>query len=188
MILTLKIISLLLGIIWRVYWYLMEIPANKNKPKKGKKSLFLEKSAIFIVSIFVFTQLLGFTVWSFENQLVNIIGFIIVVLGFLECMIARYNLSDNWANSYEFQIKEKQELITHGIYRYVRHPIYGGMFFMGIGMLMVAGSYTLLILAPLIFVSINYLAIREEKLLYQHFGKKYKDYMKVSKKFIPFVY
>lgn len=183
----LRILSLALGIIWRIYWYIKAIPAEKNKPKKENKILFFEEVPIFLISVFIVSQLLGFVIWPFYNQSINIFGFIIVVLGFLECMIARNNLSDNWANSYEFQIKEKQELITHGIYKYVRHPIYGGMWLMGIGMLLVAGSYTVVIFAPIIFVGINILATREEKLLTKHFGKKYLEYMKTSKRFIPFI-
>lgn len=184
---VLRILSLLLGIVWRIYWYVMEFPANRNKPKKSNKNIVTEKLAIFIISLFIVIQLFGLVIWPFENQSINIIGFVFVVLGFIECMIARYNLSDNWTNSYEYQIKEKHKLITNGIYKYVRHPIYGGMWLMGIGMLLVAGSYSVVIFTPFVFIGINYLANREEKLLTKHYGKKYLNYMKTSKKFIPFL-
>ena len=184
----LNVFSLVLGITWRVYWYIKEKPANENKPKIKNKYIILEKISICITSLFIASQLLGFTVFPFQNQIVNIFGFLLVLAGFAECMIARYNLSDNWANSYEYQIKKKHELITSGIYAFVRHPIYGGMWLMGTGMLMVSGSNSVILFIPLVLVAINHLARREEKLLTKHFGKKYLTYQKSSKKFIPFIY
>jgi protein-S-isoprenylcysteine O-methyltransferase Ste14 len=184
----LNILSLLLGITWRVYWYIMERPANVNKPKMQKRYIALEKILIFISAVFVVTQLFGFVALPFHNPTINAIGFLIVVAGFAECMIARHNLSDNWANSYEFQIKEKHELVTHGIYKYVRHPIYGGMFLMGAGMLLVAGSYLVVPFAVVVWGAINMIAQREENLLTRHFGKEYLKYMEDSKRFIPLIY
>lgn len=180
----LNILSLTLGFIWRLYWIFMEKPADKNKPKKEKRYITKEKVGILIIATFIVTQLLGFVILPFKNQVIHIIGFVITLLGFIECMVARYNLSDNWANSYEYQIKEKHELITKGIYKYVRHPIYGGMFLMGAGMLLTAGSLTVIIYIPFVWFAINKIAQREEQLLIKHFGKKYVEYMKNSKRFI----
>jgi protein-S-isoprenylcysteine O-methyltransferase Ste14 len=165
----------------------MEKPADKNKPKKEKRYITKEKVGILIIATFIVTQLLGFVILPFQNQKIHIIGFAITLLGFIECMVARYNLSDNWANSYEYQIKEKHELITKGIYKYVRHPIYGGMFLMGIGMLLTAGSLTVIIYIPFVWFAINKIAQREEQLLIKHFGKEYATYMKNSKKIIPLI-
>ena len=185
---TLSLIALALGVSWRLYWHTMEKRADRNKPKTKHHLFQVERAGIFIISVFILTQLLGLVVFPFHSPVVQTVGLVITFLGFIECMIARHNLADNWANSFEYQIKEKHELITSGIYRYVRHPIYGGMWLMGCGMLLVAGSLTVVIYIPVVMTALVPLARREEKLLTDTFGLHYSAYMKTSKRFIPFVW
>jgi protein-S-isoprenylcysteine O-methyltransferase Ste14 len=185
---TLSIISLALGLIWRVYWYVMEIRADKNKPKKNHHVIISEQGVILFLSFFVVINLVGIVWFPFHNTLVAWIGFGLVIGGFAECMAARYILADNWANSFEYQIKEHHELITRGIYHLVRHPIYGGMWLMGTGMLLVAGTYLVFLFVPLVFIGMIPLALREERLLTHTFGQQYRTYMHSSKRFIPFIY
>ena len=56
------------------------------------------------------------------------------------------------------------------------------------GALMVAESYIFIPIIVLTLFIIEASSRREEKLLTKHFGKKYTEYMKTTKKFIPFIY
>ena len=183
----LRILALTLGVIWRLYWYVMEKRADKRKPKTRKDAIVWEEIGIILLTTFVVLNLFDIVLFPFRNTLVQCIGFIITCLGFAECMSARYVLADNWANSFEYQIKKKHELVTKGIYTYVRHPIYGGMWLMGTGMLLVAGTYLVALFIPLVFIGIIPLAFREEALLTKAFGKQYRTYMRTSQRFIPFI-
>ncbi len=75
-------------------------------------------------------------------------------------------------------------LVTTGLYRYVRHPIYAaGIVFLWLMPLMTNNLLTIN-LGLTSFVIIG--AILEERKLVKVFGKTYTDYAAVTPKFIPF--
>ncbi|MEK7096833.1 MAG: isoprenylcysteine carboxylmethyltransferase family protein [Patescibacteria group bacterium] len=186
--LILRLTTLVLLIIWRVYWFLTAKNALAKKPKTKTNVGYFEKILIGVTGGYLFINLIGFVIFPFNNIFIQFVGLVFVILGFTECIVARKNLDTNWTESYEYQIKKDHELITKGIYGYVRHPIYGGILMMFPGSLIVAGSYSFLVVLIIILIGIEIFARREEKLLTKHFGKKYIEYMKATKKFIPFVY
>lgn len=162
--------------------------AEIKKPKTDNTPRIAEQISNILASIYLLINLLFIVIFPFKNILVQIFGFMLVILGFLECICARKTLASNWTNSFEYQIKKKHELITQSIYKYVRHPIYGGILLLTNGALMVAGSYTVIIFFIGMLLVLESYAKREEKILTKHFGKKYIEYKKTTKKFIPFVY
>lgn len=184
----LRFATLLLLIIWRVYWFLHKEEAALKKPKTENNKRLFEQILIFSIGFYVIINLLGYVVFQFTSSVIQIIGFIFVCLGVFESMTARKTLDDNWTESYEYQIKKNHELITQDVYRYVRHPIYGGLLLMVPGALMVSGTYIFILFLAIMFAALNIFANREEKILKKHFGKKYLDYMKTTKKLIPFIY
>ena len=184
----LRAVTLIILLIWRVYWDLNTKKAEINKPKTDKKNRFVEVILFNVLEIYILVNLFVYPVFSFHNLYVQTLGFVFVIIGFMEAMYARITLNDNWTQSYEYQIKKKHELIKNGIYSLVRHPIYGGLIFMVTGVLMVSGSLTFIPGLILSVFIVNIFARREERILIKHFGKKYEEYMKSTKKFIPFVY
>jgi len=184
----LRLLTLVLLVIWRAYWFLTTKEAAIKKPKTDNNPRINEQIFANILTGYILINLFGFVILPFNNISVQTIGFILVLLGFVEGIVARKILDDNWTNSNEYQIKKNHELITNGIYKYVRHPIYGGLLLMVPGVLLVAGSYTFIAGLILMFIVFQALARREEKILSKHFGTKYTQYMKTTKKFIPFIY
>jgi len=184
----LRLATLIIFAVWRSYWLLTKKNAAIKKPKTETTKRSIESVMIIFSGAYIIVNLIGFTLLPFHNLYIQTIGFILVALGFIQAMTARKTLSDNWTESYEYQIKKDHELITKGIYQYVRHPIYGGLILMPTGALLVSGSYTFFIGLIIMLFAAEIFARREEKLLTKHFGKKYIEYMKTTKKFIPFVY
>jgi protein-S-isoprenylcysteine O-methyltransferase Ste14 len=81
-------------------------------------------------------------------------------------------------------IKDGAILITHGPYRYIRHPMYASILLAGLGLLIITFSW-LRLLAFLVLWLVLYLKLRiEEKLLAQHFPG-YSSYTKRSRMFFP---
>lgn len=78
-------------------------------------------------------------------------------------------------------------LVTGGIYRYVRHPQYTGIFLITVGMLIQWPTIITLIMWPVLIISYYRLAKREEKVMLELFGDEYRDYMTRTPAFIPFV-
>lgn len=183
-----RLVTLLLLVIWRLYWFLTAKEAMLNKPKTVITKKTIKSIRVTLMGAYVVVNLLGFIVFPFHNFFIQIIGLALVFLGFSQAIVARKKLADNWTESYEYQIKKNHELITDGIYKYVRHPIYGALLIMPTGALIVSSSYTFIICFIFILFAIEIFAKREEKLLTKHFGKKYVEYKKTTKKFIPFIY
>jgi protein-S-isoprenylcysteine O-methyltransferase Ste14 len=183
----------LLGI-WRIYWFVSEQKAEKEKPKEGQmKSIVSKRAASKFITLLAFgvvgVQLLGVSLFEMpvKSLTVQILGFLLVILGLGIAAIGRYSLGANWANCYEYQVKRKQELVTTGIYHYIRHPLYIGIFLFYIGGELLVQSY-LVYIYMFALLGANKQAKWEEKLLIEHFGDQYRRYMKRTKRFIPFVW
>lgn len=180
--------TIILLIIWRLYWFLTTKSASLNKPKTDGTKRTIESMMFIGYGSYIVVHLMGFILFPFNNLYIQIIGFVLAVFGFTQAIVARKTLADNWTESFEYQIKKNHELITRGFYGYVRHPIYGALIMMVTGALMVSGSYTFIAGLVIVLIAAEIFVRREEKLLTKHFGKKYIEYKKTTKKFIPFIY
>lgn len=70
----------------------------------------------------------------------------------------------------------RNELVTTGVYAYVRHPQYLGFLTLTFGMIIQWATLPTLILWPLLVVLYFRLAKQEEKEMEAKFGKKYREY------------
>ena len=78
-------------------------------------------------------------------------------------------------------------LIEHGLYRSVRHPIYGGVMLTGLGWSIATVSPLAFVLTALLFLLLDLKSRREEAWLRERFPD-YADYAKRTKRFIPGLY
>lgn len=78
-----------------------------------------------------------------------------------------------------------EKLVTEGIYSYVRHPQYVGLFLITMGFLIQWPSLTTLIMWPILIFAYYKLAMREEKDVEKQFGQEYSEYKKRVPAFIP---
>lgn len=79
------------------------------------------------------------------------------------------------------------ELVTTGIYHYIRHPLYASLIYLAWGAFLKNISWISAILILLATVSLIATALADENECIQYFGDQYKKYMKGTKRFIPFV-
>jgi protein-S-isoprenylcysteine O-methyltransferase Ste14 len=79
-------------------------------------------------------------------------------------------------------------LVTTGIYRYIRHPMYSSLLFLGFGIFFKAPALWGLILLLLVIISLVLTANTEEAEDIQYFGDTYRAYMKRTKKFVPYIW
>jgi len=169
----------------------MESWANLEKPLLRQRSAvgYLKRHVSLFGSVLVYLQLIGLKVLPFDpTTAVQILGFIIVSLGFATSMFARKELGANWAHGAEYQIKESHTLTTSGIYGYVRHPIYAGLFLAVIGAEIVAGSFVFLLLLLALPIAATIQAKNEERILTEKFGSEYISYMDKTKMLIPYIW
>jgi protein-S-isoprenylcysteine O-methyltransferase Ste14 len=110
---------------------------------------------------------------------------ILVILGLIIAIMARKTLADNWSGSVTF--KKNHELITKGIYHYIRHPIYTGVLLMFLGSAILFDTVGALIGFVIIVVTFWLKLKQEEELMTKHFGKEYTKYKQQVKALIPFI-
>jgi protein-S-isoprenylcysteine O-methyltransferase Ste14 len=98
----------------------------------------------------------------------NIVGIVLVLIGFAILLVAQITLGRYHASV--LVIWENHQLIRHGIYRYIRHPLYLGVLIACIG-LAVYGSSLPGILTMSALIPIFLFRIRiEERMLIEEFG------------------
>ena len=84
-------------------------------------------------------------------------------------------------------IEKTTEMVTTGVYKYIRHPFYSSLLFLAWGILFKQITWIVFILAITATVFLILTARKEEVENIKYFGEKYREYMKSTKKFIPFV-
>ncbi len=87
-----------------------------------------------------------------------------------------------------YRFEKTSELVDHGIFRYVRHPLYASLLFLTWGIFLKNTSVPLFIVAVSSTVFLYFTALSDERECMAHFGNRYADYMKKSKRFIPFIF
>jgi len=81
--------------------------------------------------------------------------------------------------------RREHKLITHGIYRWVRHPLYtvGSSLIVSFGLM--ADNWFIILLAVLAFIAMAIRTPKEEANLIEKFGDEYREYMKRTGRFLP---
>jgi len=120
-----------------------------------------------------------------NNNSAGITGLALCLLGLVTACRARYLLGKNWSVS--VQKKDDHELITRGVYKLVRHPIYTGLLLMFSGDALITGTWRGVIAVAILFISFLLKLRKEEKWLTEIFGDKYLEYMTQTKKLIPWI-
>jgi protein-S-isoprenylcysteine O-methyltransferase Ste14 len=112
-------------------------------------------------------------------------GVVLCVAGLAFCIWARFTLGRNWSGV--VTLKGGHELVVHGPYALVRHPIYTGLLTMFVATMIVLGHVAGIIAAPFVFVSLWIKLRHEEKLMLKKFPNEYAAYQQRVRRLIPFV-
>jgi protein-S-isoprenylcysteine O-methyltransferase Ste14 len=115
------------------------------------------------------------------------IGILIMAFGLVIRISAMASLGRMF--TYNVTIRDGHELVTSGIYRFVRHPAYTGMLitFAGYGLALNNWLGFAIAFAPVFAVMKRRIAI-EETVLLDQFGDAYVEYVKRSWRLVPLIY
>ncbi len=86
-----------------------------------------------------------------------------------------------------FAFEKTTALVTTGVYRYIRHPMYASLFFLCWGFFAKHASVAGAMLGVIATTFLIATARSEEKENISYFGEQYREYMKRSKMFVPFI-
>lgn len=105
-------------------------------------------------------------------------------------LLARHGASDsNRHDPALFGFEKTARLVTHGIYAYIRHPLYSSLLLLAWGLYFKLPQWwpgLLLAIAATVVLVIT--AYTEERENLDYFGTAYRDYMQDSKRFVPFLF
>ena len=116
---------------------------------------------------------------------IQILSVLFVIFGLVIAIIARRTLADNWSGMIE--LKKGHELITKGIYGYMRHPIYTGLLLMGFGTVLFFETPYLILTFVLMIVLLIIKLRKEEQLMTEYFPKEYPQYKRRVRALIPHI-
>ncbi len=120
------------------------------------------------------------------NQVLLLVGLGMVLLGVIVRFVAIATLKSNFSG--RLRIREDHTLVKNGIYKWIRHPAYFGaiILFLGIPVMFssMLGFLVMFLLVPYLLHRIKL----EERMMTERFGVEYDEYVKQSKKLIPFLY
>ena len=133
--------------------------------------------------LYLFTPFLGFADYQLPAY-VPWIGAVVMVVALWLFWRSHADLGRNWSRTLEIQ--EGHQLITHGVYRSIRHPMYTSiaLFSLAQGLMLenwLAGWSALVAFAILYFVRIP----QEERMMSEFFGQKYSEYMSRTGRLFP---
>ena len=117
----------------------------------------------------------------------EIAGLTLLVAGLTIMLIGQATLKRSYSGT--LVVRRDHKLVTHGIYRFTRHPIYlGAIIGLCIGIPLFALSlYGFPILSALIPIALNRIRM-EEAMLTEEYGEAYRSYRERTSKLIPLIY
>jgi protein-S-isoprenylcysteine O-methyltransferase Ste14 len=110
--------------------------------------------------------------------------FVSMLLGYAVAFVGIGLFAQGWRQVY--RARQDDRLVTDGLYRYVRHPQYTGLFIalFGEGIIHWPTIFSVA-LFPLVVVIFTWLARREERDMIDTFGEDYRTYQRKVPMFIP---
>ena len=97
------------------------------------------------------------------------------------------DLGANW--SITLEVLEKHRLVTQGVYRRVRHPMYTALLLYSVGQALVLPNYVVGLSSGLTMALLVALRIGpEERMMIEEFGKDHQEYMALTKRLVPGVW
>src|SRR5262245_24299063 len=133
--------------------------------------------------LYLFTPLFAFADYELPKY-VMWDGTVVMVLALWLFWRSHADLGLNWSKTLE--IRQGHQLVTTGVYRFIRHPMYASIFLFGLaqGLMLqnwLAGWAALLSFALMYFIRLP----REEQMMVEQFGDEYRNYMRRTGRLIP---
>jgi protein-S-isoprenylcysteine O-methyltransferase Ste14 len=142
---------------------------------KSKILVFLQFFIIFLMLLKISSE----THYLWSGLFISLVGVIIGIVAINGHKKDNFNIRPD--------IKESCELVTDGIYGYIRHPMYLSVLVMMFGVMLIYLSYYELILY-LILIMILLIKLFYEETLWQCHSDAYMIYKKHTKRLFPFIF
>jgi protein-S-isoprenylcysteine O-methyltransferase Ste14 len=185
---TLFIIRIVVFISGTIFFIIISNKSLKSIQNHGFFRFFVFEFTLVLI-------LLNISFWFKDpysvQQIISWILLIISIFLIIQSLyyLKKYSVLEKREHSpANFEFENTVSLIQKGIYKYIRHPMYGSLLFLAIGSLLKHITVITLLLSTIILISVILTARAEEKENITFFGSGYEIYMRKTKRFIPFIY
>jgi len=129
----------------------------------------------------------AFSVYQIISWILLLYAMSLIIVGVI-LMKTKGKADDTRKDNTLYSFERTTELIDTGLYKYIRHPLYGSLVFLTWGIFFKnVASTELLIISVLSTFFLFATAMIEENENIKFFGQKYRDYMMRSRMFIPYL-
>jgi protein-S-isoprenylcysteine O-methyltransferase Ste14 len=176
-----------------VFFYIRYVFASRTKGEKKAVNRFglLERILLgmmfpptfLLPLLYLFTPLLAFADYR-PLPMVPWIGAAVMVMALWLFWRSHADLGKNWSVSLE--IRDGHELVTHGVYRFVRHPMYAAIWLWALAQGMLLANWLAgWSMVPVFLAMYGLRVSREEQLMCESFGDEYREYMHQTGRLLP---
>ena len=176
---------LLATIVRKIYTSRNKSPELKIQKKSTPELVFLALNGIgmLIPIVYVFSTMLDFADYPLPDWLAWA-GVVLFALAIWLLWRSHHDLGRNWTVT--VALHHEHELITGGVYKFMRHPMYSAHLIWAIAQIMIlhnwiAGYSFLIAQIPFYFLRIK----NEEAMMLEQFGAVYKAYMQKTGRLFP---
>ena len=158
----------------------------QSTAKKERRSFVSTASMVLFFVVFTIVLRLGIGNIVVSPALctaLEVAGDALVVLGAFCNVKGRFDLKNNWGD--QIRIYDDHTLVTTGLYRYIRHPLYSGLFLIGYGAALVYVNWLGVVMMSAVFVPMMIHRAKLEEAVLGDTFKDYGEYMKRTGRFLP---
>lgn len=185
---TLRIIQLVIFLVGTIFIIYISSQSLRNLKAHGFYRFFVFESVLILI-------ILNSPYW-YDDPLSpqQIISWIFLVVSLFLVYQSFYLLrkiggsKERENNSSNFEFENTATLVKNGVYKYIRHPMYGSLLFLSLGTFLKHVDISTVILSAISILFLILTAKVEEKENINFFGEQYRQYIKETKMFIPFIF
>jgi len=138
---------------------------------------------MIIPLVYVSSSVLDFADYALPNW-VGWIGVVLFGLAIWLLWRSHANLGKNWTPT--LSIRDEHRLVTEGVYKYIRHPMYAAHLIWAIAQVLIlhnwiAGYSFFIVIVPHYLMRVS----NEERMMLNRFGEEYRVYMQKTGRIIP---
>ena len=175
-------------------YYVIKVGERNNLSKGEESKRVRRQSVVLVVIALLLFGTLFFLPFAdrrsigvmMAGQVVRWLGLTLYGLGLALMSWSRAALGRMYSG--EITIQQSHQLITTGLYRHVRHPLYLGMLCSALGLAFLFRSWIGLAVMIPILVGLLLRIKDEEALMHKEFGQAWEAYCTQSWRLIPYLY
>jgi protein-S-isoprenylcysteine O-methyltransferase Ste14 len=174
-------------VLHKAVWEILKVRQGRavKKDRPLKTRLLSAVKLGILLAIVLQTALPDFLPITTSPAPVRAAGFVVYTLGLVTAVTARIQLGRNWSDIEKSYVQRGHALVSVGLYRYIRHPIYTGDLILLLGLELALNSWCVIgVMALAVYVRRQ--AIREERKLLAALPG-YDEYCRRTTRFLPFL-